>query len=281
MTNDGATILGQMEVEHQIAKLLVEVSKSQDDEIGDGTTGVVGRSRSTVTVWLYLTVVLAGALLSSALTLLDRGIHPIRIADGYEKACEVAVQELDRVADKVRKQGRTQRTELTERLNSAKTMLATCTRLLRHLLVLKCKPTPPIHFYAACVRDCALCFDIWGHTDYSVSIAHDKFASIAVDAVLSVADLSRRDVDFELIKVDGKVGGSLDDTSLVKGVVVDKDMSHPQMPHTVRDAKIAILTCPFEPPRPKTKHKLDIESVEEYKKLREYEKEKFLEMIKR
>jgi T-complex protein 1 subunit epsilon len=86
VTNDGATILGMMEVEHQIAKLLVEVSKSQDDEIGDGTTGVV---------------VLAGALLSSALSLLDRGIHPIRIADGYEKACEVAIQELDRVADTV------------------------------------------------------------------------------------------------------------------------------------------------------------------------------------
>jgi len=119
------------------------------------------------------------------------------------------------------------------------------------------------------------------NADSSVSIAHDKFASIAVDAVLSVADLERRDVDFELIKVDGKVGGSLDDTSLVKGVVVDKDMSHPQMPSTVKDAKIAILTCPFEPPRPKTKHKLDIESVEEYKKLREYEKEKFLDMIKR
>jgi T-complex protein 1 subunit epsilon len=114
----------------------------------------------------------------------------------------------------------------------------------------------------------------------SVSIAHDKFANIAVDAVLTVADLTRKDVDFELIKVDGKVGGSLEDTSLVKGVVVDKDFSHPQMPNVVRDAKIAILTCPFEPPRPKTKHKLDIESVEEYKKLREYEKEKFLEMIK-
>jgi T-complex protein 1 subunit epsilon len=115
---------------------------------------------------------------------------------------------------------------------------------------------------------------------FSVSIAHDKFADIAVEAVLSVADLTRKDVDFELIKVDGKVGGSLEDTSLVKGVVVDKDFSHPQMPNVVRDAKIAILTCPFEPPRPKTKHKLDIESVEEYKKLREYEREKFLEMIK-
>lgn len=116
---------------------------------------------------------------------------------------------------------------------------------------------------------------------FSVSIAHDKFAQIAVDAVLSVADLARKDVSFDLIKVDGKVGGALEDTSLVKGVVVDKDMSHPQMPTTVRDAKIAILTCPFEPPRPKTKHKLDIESVEEYKKLREYEKEKFLDMIKK
>lgn len=112
-------------------------------------------------------------------------------------------------------------------------------------------------------------------------MAHDKFANIAVEAVLSVADLARRDVDFELIKVDGKVGGSLEDTMLVHGVVVDKDFSHPQMPSEVRDAKLAILTCPFEPPRPKTKHKLDIESVEEYKKLREYEKEKFMDMIKR
>lgn len=83
-----------------------------------------------------------------------------------------------------------------------------------------------------------------------------------------------------MIKVDGKVGGSLGETTLIKGVLIDKDMSHPQMPHSVHDAKIAILTCPFEPPRPKTKHKLDITSVEEYKKLREYEKAKFSEMIK-
>jgi T-complex protein 1 subunit epsilon len=110
VTNDGATILGQMEVEHQIAKLLVEVSKSQDDEIGDGTTGVVGKFEYgfmlddlIVTGSLFLAIVLAGALLSSALSLLDRGIHPIRIADGYEKACEVAIAELDRVADTVRK----------------------------------------------------------------------------------------------------------------------------------------------------------------------------------
>jgi len=113
-----------------------------------------------------------------------------------------------------------------------------------------------------------------------VSKANRQFAQIAVDAVLSVADLERKDVDFELIKVDAKVGGSLEDTTLVQGVVVDKDMSHPQMPRTIHDAKIAILTCPFEPPRPKTKHKLDITSVQEYQKLQAYEKEKFTQMIK-
>ena len=71
----------------------------------------------------------------------------------------------------------------------------------------------------------------------------------------------------------------MEDTLLVKGVIVDKDFSHPQMPDEVRDAKLAILTCAFEPPKPKTKHKLDITTVEEFKKLQIYEKNKFTEMI--
>lgn len=86
VTNDGATILQKMDVDHQIAKLLVELSQSQDDEIGDGTTGVV---------------VLAGALLEQAEKLLEKGIHPIRIARGYEKSAEIAVQHLASVADTV------------------------------------------------------------------------------------------------------------------------------------------------------------------------------------
>ena len=75
-----------MEITNHVAKLLVELSKSQDDEIGDGTTGVV---------------VLAGALLEQAADLIDKGIHPIRIADGYDQACELAVAELDRISDRV------------------------------------------------------------------------------------------------------------------------------------------------------------------------------------
>jgi T-complex protein 1 subunit epsilon len=105
-------------------------------------------------------------------------------------------------------------------------------------------------------------------------------AEIAVDAILTVADLEKKDVNFELIKVEGKVGGRMEDSCLVKGVIIDKTMSHPQMPKTIKNAKLAILTCPFEPPKPKTKHKLDVTSAEDYKALREYEQEKFIEMVK-
>jgi len=102
-----------------------------------------------------------------------------------------------------------------------------------------------------------------------------------VDAVLSVADLGSRDVNFELIRVQGKVGGRIEDTMLVKGVIVDKDFSHPQMPKNLKDVKLAILTCPFEPPKPKTKHKLDVKSVADYKELHKYEQDKFIEIVKR
>jgi len=84
VTNDGATILNMMDVENQIGKLMVQLAKSQDDEIGDGTTGVV---------------VLAGALMEQAESLLDKGIHPIRIADGYEMAAKIAAENLDKIAE--------------------------------------------------------------------------------------------------------------------------------------------------------------------------------------
>lgn len=220
ITNDGATILGQMDVQHQIAKLMVQLSQSQDDEIGDGTTGVV---------------VLAGALLEQAEQLLDRGIHPIRVADGYEMAALVAMEELDRIAD-----------SFLVDLTNPEPLIKTAMTTLGSKIVNKC---------------------------------HRQMAEIAVNAILAVADMETRDVNFELIKMEGKVGGKLEDTMLVKGVIVDKDFSHPQMPKQVKDAKIAILTCPFEPPKPKTKHKLDVSSIEQYRKLREYEKEKFDEMV--
>ncbi|CAH1775053.1 unnamed protein product [Owenia fusiformis] len=221
ITNDGATILDQMDVEHEIAKLMVQLSKSQDDEIGDGTTGVV---------------VLAGALLDTAEKLLERGIHPIRVADGYEMAAKVAIDHLDTIAE-----------TFSVDLSQPEPLVKTAMTTLGSKIVNRC---------------------------------HRQMAEIAVNAILSVADLERKDVDFELIKMETKVGGKLEDTMLVKGVIVDKDMSHPQMPKRVENAKMAILTCPFEPPKPKTKHKLDVTSVEDYKKLREYERQTFEKMVK-
>ncbi|KAA3465710.1 T-complex protein 1 subunit epsilon [Gossypium australe] len=106
-------------------------------------------------------------------------------------------------------------------------------------------------------------------------------AEISVKAVLSVADLERKDVNLDMIKVEGKVGGKLEDTELIYGITVDKDMSHPQMPKQIEDAKIAILTCPFEPPKPKTKHKVDIDTVEKFQTLRLQEQKYFDDMVQK
>ncbi|KAJ1637160.1 hypothetical protein T492DRAFT_954282 [Pavlovales sp. CCMP2436] len=201
ITNDGATILEQMHVNHEIAKLLVDLSRSQDNEIGDGTTGVV---------------VLAGALLEQAEGLLDRGIHPTRIADGFERACAIAVEELVKSADAFEYSA----TDVESLVQTAMTTLSS----------------------------------------KIVNRVHRPFAEIAVNAVMAVADLERKDVNLDLIKLDGKVGGKLEDTALVRGIVVDKEISHQQMPKLIKDAKMCILTCPFEPPKPKTKHKLEVEA---------------------
>eukprot|EP00008_Paramoeba_atlantica_P004570 CAMPEP_0201488500 /NCGR_PEP_ID=MMETSP0151_2-20130828/18636_1 /ASSEMBLY_ACC=CAM_ASM_000257 /TAXON_ID=200890 /ORGANISM="Paramoeba atlantica, Strain 621/1 / CCAP 1560/9" /LENGTH=538 /DNA_ID=CAMNT_0047873811 /DNA_START=131 /DNA_END=1747 /DNA_ORIENTATION=+ len=224
ITNDGATILDEMQVENQIAKLMVQLSKSQDDEIGDGTTGVV---------------VLAGALLDQAERLLDRGIHPMRISDGFDTACAIAVKHLNTISDKI--EFNFEKGDLEHLIRTAMTTLGS----------------------------------------KIVSRNHRELATICVNAVLAIADLERKDVNLDLIKLEGRVGGELGDTSLIKGILVDKEMSHPQMPKEVRDAKICILTCPFEPPKPKTKTSLHISSVEAYRELQKQEQTYFTEMVQK
>jgi T-complex protein 1 subunit epsilon len=222
ITNDGATILAQLQVDHQVARLMVELSQSQDEEIGDGTTGVV---------------VLAGALLEQAELLIKKGIHPIRVAEGLEKAASVAIETLDKIADTI---------DINS--NDHQALVSTAMTTLSSKILMSHKR---------------------------------KMAEIAVKAVLKVADLERRDVNFERIRVEGKTGGSLEDAELVNGIVIDKEMSHPQMPKRIENAKMCILTCPFEPPKPKTKHKLDITSREAYEQLYEQEQEYFRDMVKK
>ncbi|XP_054785488.1 T-complex protein 1 subunit epsilon isoform X1 [Prosopis cineraria] len=240
ITNDGATILEQMDVDNQIAKLMVELSRSQDYEIGDGTTGVV---------------VLAGALLEQAERLLERGIHPIRVAEGYESASRIAVEHLERVAHKF---------EFGP--SNLEPLVQTCMTTLSSKM---------------CVQLIPFCDTSWNHEPNAVNRCKRSLAEIAVKAVLSVADLERKDVNLDLIKVEGKVGGKLEDTELIYGILVDKDMSHPQMPKQIENAKIAILTCPFEPPKPKTKHKVDIDTVEKFQTLRKQEQQYFDDMVQK
>lgn len=222
ITNDGATILEKMEIHHQTAKLLVELSASQDNEIGDGTTGVV---------------VLAGAILEQAQKLLDKGLHPLKIADGFERACDIAVAKLDTIQ---------------EEINITKN---------NYSYLRKCAKT-------------ALGSKV-------VSKCQDHYADLAVRAVLNVADLDRKDVNFDLIKIVAKAGGALEDSQFIEGIVLDKDFSHPQMAKEIKDAKVCILTCPFEPPKPKTKHGLEIKSKEDYEKLYAMEQQYFVDMVQK
>ena len=180
---------------------MVDLSKSQDNETGDGTTGVV---------------VLAGSLLQQAEKLIEKGLNPHAIIEGYDKACEKAVKHLEFIHTKI---------DPTENNNE--------------------------HLIKAAIT--ALGSKI-------VSKYQKKLAEIAVNAISSVYDHERKDVNFELIKVIGKVGGSIEDTMMVNGIVLDKEFSHPQMEKEIHDAKICILTCPFEPPKPKTKYNVDIEA---------------------
>lgn len=147
--------------------------------------------------------------------MLEKGIHPLKIASGFDKAADMVANHLETLIEKDYKA-------------SNENLLKIAMTSLSSKVVAQSKK---------------------------------KLAQIAVDAVLSVADLERRDVNFDLIKIVSKTGESIDKTELIKGIALDKELSHPQMEKTLKNAKIAILTCPFEPPKPKTKYQLNITSA--------------------
>ena len=170
---------------------------------------------------------LAGAILEQAQKMLDKGLHPLKIADGFEKACDIAVEKLDQIQE-----------EINISKNDYDYLRKCAMTALGSKVVSKCK---------------------------------EKFADLALQAVLHVADLERKDVNFDLIKIVAKPGGAIEDSEFIEGIVLDKEFSHPQMKKEIVDAKVCILTCPFEPPKPKTKHGLEIKSADDYNKLYQIE----------
>src|SRR3989344_4826861 len=195
ITNDGVTILEEMEIEHPAAKMMVEIAKVQEDEVGDGTTTAV---------------VLGGELLKNAESLLDKNIHPTVIAKGYKQASERAQQILNELAKPV----------------SAKD-----TDILKKIAMT-------------------------AMTGKNVEIAREKLAQIALDAVLRVTE--NTDADRDDVKIEKKVGGGIDDSQLIDGVVIDKEKVHVDMPKSVKNAKIALLDCALEIKGTETEAKIQV-----------------------
>jgi len=204
ITNDGVTILKEIDVEHPAAKMIIEIAKTQDEQCGDGTTTAV---------------ILAGELLKRAETLIEQNVHPTIITEGYRLASEKAIEILKKVALEVKPED-----EETLK-NLAKTSM----------------------------------------TGKSASVVKDKLAEIAVKAVKMVAE--ERDgkikVDKDNIKIEKKQGGSISDTELIEGIVLDKERVHENMPSYVKEAKIALLNAALEIKKTEVDAKINITSPEQ------------------
>ncbi len=186
ITNDGATILEELDVEHPAAKLIIQVSKSQDKEVGDGTTSAV---------------VIAGELLKRGDELLEKKVHGTIIVSGYKKAAEAAIKALDKIAHKAT-------------LSREELMKIALTAL----------------------------------NSKSVHTAKEHIASLAVDAVLHIKEEKDGKVKANLdnIKILQKQGKGLEDSSLIKGIAIDKDILHPGMPKEIENVKIALINTNIE-----------------------------------
>ncbi|MEM3627030.1 MAG: thermosome subunit beta [Candidatus Bathyarchaeia archaeon] len=220
ITNDGATIMKELDVQHPAAKMLVEVAKAQDNEVGDGTTTAV---------------VLAGELLAKAENLLDQNIHPTVIIDGYKKASAKAQEILDGMAIPIS-------------IDDDKRLI-----------------------------DVA----ITSMGSKGVTVAKEHFAKLAVEAVRQVAEKKDGGIkaDIDLIKVLKKHGKSLDETELVRGVVIDKEVAHPQMPKIINNAKIALVNAKLEIEKTEFDAKINIESPEQMKLFLDEEERMLKEMV--
>jgi thermosome len=222
ITNDGATILKEMDVQNPAAKMMVEVAKAQDQEVGDGTTTAV---------------VLSSELLSKAEELIDRDVHPTIIVDGYRQATEKALQILDQMAIKVDPNDR------------------------------------------KALKDIA----VTSQASKLLSENADFVADIAVDAVLQVAEQSPQGwkVDIDDIKVEKKAGGSVTDTQLIKGVVIDKEVVHLGMPKSVKNPKIALLNTAIEVEKTEFDAKINIQRPEQMKAFLDEEEKMLKDMVQK
>lgn len=215
ISNDGATILKEMSIEHPIGKMLVELAKTQDNEVGDGTTTAV---------------VIAGELVSKADALLDENIHPTIIVKGYKLATDKAVKYFMDTSENV---------SIKDKpllLNIAKTSMTG-----------------------------------------KASEYGNTLSEIIVDGVLNI--YKKDDMDRDAIKIEKRIGANLADTKLVDGIVLDKEIVHPEMPKEIKNAKIALINSALEIKEPETDAKIEITSPEQLQSFIDQEEEILKRMV--
>ncbi|MBN1923902.1 MAG: TCP-1/cpn60 chaperonin family protein [Nanoarchaeota archaeon] len=221
ITNDGVTILEEMQVNHPAAKMLVEVSKTQEQEVGDGTTTAV---------------VLAGELLKKADELLDQNIHPTVLTNGYRIASLKAMEILQSFAESVK-------------VNDKKMLEKVA---------------------------------ITAMTGKSAEIAREKLADMIVEAIGTITETNGNDIfiDREALKIEKRTGGSVDDSELIKGIVIDKERVHADMPRKVDDAKVLLLDAALEVKETEKDTQIRITRPEELQAFLEQEERMLHSMVK-
>lgn len=220
ITNDGVTILKEMDVQHPAAKMIIEASKTQDKEVGDGTTTVA---------------VLAGELLKKAEVLLDLDVHPTVIVEGYRMAAERALKILDTITINVSEKDK-------EILNKVA---------------------------------------ITAMTGKMAESPDSKIAKFAVDLVVNAAETKdgKKVVDLDRANVEKKVGESTQDSEMIEGVVIDKEILHQNMPRRIENARIALLGVAIEAKDPENKAEIQITNSTQFQLFMESEKRRIKEVV--
>ncbi|MCJ7572876.1 TCP-1/cpn60 chaperonin family protein [Candidatus Bathyarchaeota archaeon] len=222
ITSDGAKVLEEMDVQHPAAKMMIEVAKTQDKEVGDGTTTAV---------------VLAGELLKKAEELLEQGIHPSLIVSGYGKAADKAISVLEKVA-------------LPVDMENRETLLNLANTSMR---------------------------------SKSVASAREHLSNIVVDAIKQIVE--KRDgtilADVDNVQIVKKEGKSLEETELIRGIIVDKEVIHDAMPKKIKNAKIALVNAALEIEKTEIDAEIRIKTPESIKAFLDQESEMLKKMVDR
>jgi len=216
VTNDGVTILKEMDIDHPAANMIVEVSETQEDEVGDGTTTAV---------------VVAGELLDQAEELIEQDVHATTIAQGYRQAAEKAKEILEENAIEVSEDDRETLLKIAETAMTGK----------------------------------------------GSESSKDLLAELVVDGVQAVADGD--DIDTDNIKVEKVVGGAVDESELVEGVIVGKERVHDNMPYFAEDANIALLSTPIEVKETEIDAEVNVTDPDQLQQFLDQEEQQLRQMV--